>query len=335
MNHRHASGTGGPARMLAGLIRALLVITAIPCLAQSWKPEKTVEFFIGTTPGSSLDATARVVQKIWQDRNTVGVTVAVFNKPVGAEALNWPWFRSRPGDAHYLQLTSPTLLTNHITGVSPNNYTDITPIGILANRSVSLAVRADSSIRSGRELAERLKRDPTSVTFGINGIGNNLHILIAAVGKGAGADVLKLKTVVFKGGELMTAALGGHVDVISTVTSNILPHVQNGSLRIIGVATPQRLTGVLAGVPTWREQGVDVVLSNWVAAVADKGLNPAQIAYWDRVFAATTATDEWKAGLEKNLWEAQYLNSADMMASMKDDYPRMRTSLQDLGLAKR
>ena len=45
---------------------------------------------------------------------------------------------------------------------------------------------------------------------------------------------------------LITAALGGHVGLISTVTSNALPHVQSGKLRILGVGAPRRLSGALA-----------------------------------------------------------------------------------------
>lgn len=316
---------------------ALLVVGSMTGLAQSaeWKPEKHVEILVGGTPGSSLDGTARTLQRIWQDRRMLGVTSTVVNNVASSGSVGGAYFAKHVGDAHYLHIASPTMLTNHINGVSSYHYTDFTPIALIGNRYVAIATRADSPLKSGKELLELLQRDPASVSFGINGVGNNLHILIAIVGKAAGADVKKFKTVVFQGGELMTAAIGGHIDLISTVSSNILPHVQAGKLRMLGVAAPQRLTGALADVPTWKEQGVDAVVRNWVGVIGAKGLTAAHIAYWDRIFATTTGTEEWKKGLARNFWEAEYLNSAETTAYLRDDYDKLRAALTDLGLAKR
>lgn len=240
----------------------LLPVVGMTASAQSpgWKPEKNVEIIVGTTAGSSLDHTARALQKIWQDRGMLSVASTVINKAGGNMGVAAAYLSQHAGDPHYFQVISPTVLTNHINGGGTYNYTAFTPMALLGNRYVAIAARTDSPIKSGKDLVEQLKRDPTAVKFGINGVGNNLHILVAVVGKAAGADVKKIKTVVFAGGELITAAIGGHVDLISTVTSNILPQAQAGKLRMLGVASPQRLGGALADVPTWKEQGVDAVV---------------------------------------------------------------------------
>lgn len=300
-----------------------------------WKPEKNAEIIVGTTAGSSLDRTARALQKIWQDRGVLGVASAVINKPGGNMGVAAAYLSQHAGDPHYFQIISPTLLTNHINGGGTYNYTDFTPMALLGNRYVAIAARADSPIKSGKDLLEQLKRDPTAVSFGINGVGNNLHILVAVVGKASGTDVKKIKTVVFAGAELITAAIGGHVDLISTVTSNILPQVQAGKLRMLGIASPHRLGGALADFPTWKEQGVDAVVRNWATMLGPKGMTAAHVAYWDRVFGTTTSTEEWKTGLAKSQWEVEYLNSADTTAYLHDDYKNLRAALVDLGLAKR
>jgi putative tricarboxylic transport membrane protein len=159
-------------------------------------------------------------------------------------------------------------------------------------------------------------------------------MFVAALAQAAGVDPKRVRVVVFQGAELMTAALGGHVDVISTVTSNVLPHVQSGKLRIVGIGSPQRLTGALATIPTWKEQGVDVLASNWASVVGAKGLSPAQVAYWDRLLAATVVSDEWKADLARNLWEPDYLTSSGTMAFFQTEDAKLRTAMTSLGLAK-
>src|SRR5207253_510924 len=116
--------------------------------------------------------------------------------------------------------------------------------------------------------------------------------------------------------------------------SNILPHVESGKLRMLGVAAPKRLTGALASVPTFREQGVDLIVSNWAGVAASKALNPQQIAFWDGLFAATVATPAWKSFIEQNQWEAEYLPSAAFLKHLQGEEKRLRPALTDLGLAK-
>jgi putative tricarboxylic transport membrane protein len=321
-----------PRRIFAAFI-ALLAATAA-AQTPGWKPEKNVEIVIGLTPGSSQDRTGRALQKIWQDKNLLGVSSTVVNRVGGGGTIAWNYLAQHAGDAHYVQIASPTLLTNRMINPSAHDFRDFTPLGLLGKQHLVIATRADASLKSGRELMERLKRDPGLLSFGVNSAGSNLHIFVAALAQAAGVDPKKVKIVVFQGAELMTAALGGHVDVISTVTSNVLPHVQSGKLRILGIGSARRLGGSLADVPTWKEQGVDVLASNWASVVGPKGLSAAQIAYWDRLLAATVATDEWKADLARNVWEPDYLNSAETTKFFQSEDGTLRSAMMGLGLVK-
>ena len=72
--------------------------------------------------------------------------------------------------------------------------------------------------------------------------------------------------VAFKGSaEAITTLLGGHIDLVTTAAGNVAAHVASGKLRVVAVAAPQRLVGAMAAVPTWKEQGVDLVLGGWRA----------------------------------------------------------------------
>ena len=76
--------------------------------------------------------------------------------------------------------------------------------------------------------------------------------------------------------------------------------MQAGRVRVLGVAAGTRLGGAFAQVPTWREQGVDVVFSSWRALIAPRGLSAEQVAYWEALVAKVTAQDEWLLVLEQN-----------------------------------
>ena len=87
-------------------------------------------------------------------------------------------------------------------------------------------------------------------------------------------------------------------------------------------------------MPTLREQGVDIVIANWQGAVGPAKLAPAQIAYWDGVFARSVKTEEWRADQAQNLWESEYLNAADFSRFLKTDYDQAKAIFVELGLAK-
>ena len=112
------------------------------------------------------------------------------------------------------------------------------------------------------------------------------------------------------------------------------PGAKQGSLRVLAVASPQRLGGVLASVPTWREQGIDAVQDSFRAAMGAKDLAPAQIAYWDAAFRALAGSEPWKADLENNLWVNNYQNSADARKYLAAEYNDYKIQLKDLGVIK-
>src|SRR3546814_10817910 len=60
-------------------------------------------------------------------------------------------------------------------------------------------------------------------------------------------------------GESITALLGGHVDVVSASSPNVLAQYKAGTIRLLAVTTAERLPGQLSAVPTWKEQGIDAV----------------------------------------------------------------------------
>ena len=327
--------------MKQGIARTVLFVIALigtSVHAQSWKPEKNIDILIGLTSGSSQDRTGRSLQKVWQETKalnaTIGVPVNVVNRPGGGGQVALTVLAQHAGDPHYLYIASPTTVTRYITGLGTFHFTDFTPLALFGTQYLAAAVRPESSVKSARDLMERLKRDPYSFSLGINSAGGTLHILAGLLVRNAGGDPRKARITAFQGGELMTAGIGGHVDAIVTVASNILPHVESGKLNMLAVAAPKRLTGALASVPTFREQGTDLVVQNWAGVFGAKGINPQQVAFWDGVLAATAASPAWKAFVEANQWEPEYLNSANFLKHLHAEDKRLRLALTDLGLAK-
>lgn len=319
--------------VVAGGLGLLLIAVTAPALA--WQADKNVELIVNTAPGSGQDATARLMQKILQERKLVAPPLIINNKPGGGGAIAYTGLAQHPGDGHFIAIASKSLLTNHIMGRMPVTYSNVTPLAILFDEYISVAVKADSPIKSGREVLDRMKKDVTAFSFGVaTSLGNPNHQGVAMALKDAGIDLRKVKTVVFQSGATaITALLGGHVDVVPGSVGLMQKYVQAGSVRLIAIAAPQRLGGIYANTPTWKEQGANAIVSNWRGLVGAPGLSPAQTAYWDNALRQMTQSEAWKKELEDNNWDNEYRNSADTRKFMEADYNDLKVFLTEIELA--
>jgi putative tricarboxylic transport membrane protein len=311
---------------------SLCAAAGLAC-AQEWKPARNVDIVVASGAGGVSDRSARVVQKLLQ-ANSAFPSVSVTNRPGGGGSVAFTFLAQHPGDAHYIATFSPTMLTNHILGVSKLNYPEFTPLSILVREHVMLTVRTDSPITSGKVLVERLRKDPGSVTFAFaSAAGNQNHVVIGMLFKSAGADPKKAKVVIQKsGGDGMISVLGGHIDVLVGAPASAVPHIQSGKARGIGIAAPQRQAGVQATLPTLKEQGIDAVFFSWRGFIAPKGLTPAQLTFWDQAFAKLVEGDEWKKDVEQNAWTEDYMTAVETLKHLDAEYALLKSLLSDLGV---
>jgi len=316
--------------VVAGIVLATAATAAV---AQTWKPEKAVEVVVSSAPGGSNDRVARIIQRIAQEQKLVAVPITVLNKPGGNQTISRAYINQNPGDAHYLDIGNPTLISNQVSG--RQQFSDFTPIALMINEFTAFTVRVDSPLRDAQDLIAQLKKDPDSIAIGVSNRGGTNHLALSLLAKAGGVDARRLKVVVFKtNAEGLTAMLGGHIQLVSSAVATAVGQMRDGKARIISVSAPQRMGGDLAQVPTLREQGYDVSLSNWRAIIGPRGLSAAQVAYWEQVLEKVVATDEWKAVLEKQFWDGNFLRSREFGKYMEHEYAQTKAIMTELGRAK-
>ena len=321
-------------------ITSLTLLAFLSCVplghAQTWEPIKNVEIVVYAAPGGSNDKTARAIEKAVSSKKLINSTMTVVNKTGGGGNIQLNYMTQHAGDAHYLMITTPTLLANHITGSSTQNHKDFSPIASMVNDFSVFAVNADSALKTGKDVIDKLKANPRSLSIGFAGaLGGHNHVAAGLLMKGIGGEAKTLKVIAFKGSsEALTALMGGHIDMVVTAAGNVSSHMAAGKLRAVGVASSQRLSGDFSKVPTWKEQGVDVVWGNWRAVMGPKGMTPAQIARWEGVLRQVVQTPEWKADLENNFWTNDFTVGNAFKQDLEKDYAAMKAVLVELGLAK-
>ena len=320
-------------RVLLGL--ALLGFAA-GANSQGWSPQKNVEIVVPVVPGGTNDKLARAIERTLVAGKLVGTSVTVVHKAGGGNQIAYAYVGQQAGDPHYLLIGTTTLITGHATGSSKLSYTDFSPIASIFNDYVVVAVYAGSTLKTGGDLVARMRADPQGMPLGFaSALGNHHHIIAGLFMKNIGANPRDLKTVVFKGSaEALTALLGSHIELVSTGAGNAAPHLAAGKLRVLGVSSSQRLSGTMAGVPTWKEQDVDLVYGSWRAIIGAKGLTAAQVTYWENALRKVVESPDWKAELERNYWGDFFLTGADLRKVYEREYRDMKAVLVELGMAK-
>lgn len=294
-------------------------------------PDETVEIVAPASPGGGWDTTARAIQKIILEENLTKQNVNVINKPGGGGEVGWQYLKSRSPNT--ISINSSLLLSNNELGLSDLNTDDFTPIAILATEWISLTASNKSNLNSGKEVMEKLKKDPKSLTIGVApGLGNNDHLAFVQAAKEYGVDVENIDFLVYKsGGDLQTALLGGHVDVASTAVSEVKEQHQTGKLKMLAVTSDKPIEGI-EDVPTWEDQGIDVVFPHWRGVMGPKDMTPEQREYWDTTMEKVVKSKRWQEIRKNNDWENFYKGSEESEKFLKAQRKKYNKLVNDSGL---
>lgn len=320
------------------LIAAVLFAGApLAAPAQGWKPERPVEIIVGCAPGCGPDIVVRVMQRIFQANRYVDPPITIQNKAGAGGGMARTYLNQFQANGHYLYHGDKGVLAAHAMGRSVVSYTELTPVAILFGEYIGIAVKADSPIKSGRDLIERLQKDPAAHTIGIATVlGNINHQGVAGALKSAGIDIRKTRNVTFpSGAAAIIAMLGGHIDVVPVSVGLWEPHMTTGAVRVIAVSSAERQPGSFSGIPTWREQGANSVVFNWRAMFGPGGMTPAQVAYWENTFQRLVDTPDWKSEMVTRNGVTHFMGAAPMKKYMEEEYPEVKAFLVELELAKK
>ena len=297
-----------------------------------WKPEGNVEFVVGAGAGGENDRIARAIQHVLLKEKLVE-SMTVLNRPGAVQTIAINHLAQRKGDANEIGLASGSFI-NAIARNGSQLHKQITPLMKLFDAYQGYFTAVDSSIKDMADVRERLKADPSSVTFAFPvGLGTPLHVSVVKVGRAAGASWQKLVTVVFNSGSDVAAqAAGHHVDVGLTSIGSPYPMIQAGRLRMLGIAAPERLPGELAQVPTVREQGMDVVTPNSYTVLVPNDLKPEQIEFWAKALDKVLQAEDFQRDLALNFWVPRPIRYPETVKWMQDDYDENRAILKELGM---
>jgi putative tricarboxylic transport membrane protein len=300
--------------------------------AQTWKPERNVELTIPTTPGGSNDIAGRLVHKLWTELKLLPVSSSVANRSGGEHIVAYSYIAQRTGDPYAIGIMSTPMLVNPIEGRTQLTHNDLTPIAYVITEPMIALVRADSPIKTGKDLLDMLKKNPAALSIALTSTGHRVSIGLPMHKEGVNLKAVRMPA--FKGGgETVTAVLGGHTDVLITSVSTSVSHIESGKMRGIAVSSNRRLGGALASVPTWQELGYQSS-GSWKGIVAPKGITPAQIAFWEDVMRKAAQSDEMRQYAEQNQWLVEFKGASETRKWLDQEAAALKLVMAELGLTR-
>lgn len=309
-----------------------LLLAALPVMAQGWKPERNVELVIPTSPGGSNDIAGRTLHKLLSDLKLLPVSSSIVNRSGGEHSVAYTYVSQRNADPHTIGIVSTPMLVNAIEGRSQLAHTDVTLIAYLFTEPMIVLARADSPLKSGRDVIDALRKNPGSLVIALTSTGHRVSIGMPMLK--AGVSLKGVRMPAFKGGgETVTALLGGHAELVVTSVSTSVPYITAGQLRGLAVSSTKRLGGALAVVPTWQELGYQSS-GSWKGVMAPKGITPAQVSYWEDIMRKTAQSDELRQYAEQNQWLLEFKGAAEFRKWMGEEYAALKSAMSELGLTK-
>lgn len=320
--------------VLLALASFLVILSCNAVWAAAWEPKKPVELIAPAGPGGGWDLLCRIIQKTFQEEKLTSKRAIVTNKPGGGGATGWTYLKGKKGQGEYLSATSTLIMLNNILGKSDLTYKDFTVIANLQAEWIAVAVAKDSPYKTGKDLFEAIKKNPTKMVVGVGpALGNNDHISFLMLAQKYGVNPASIKFIVYPNtaAEQIPALMGGHVQAITIGLGEVLEQHKGNNLRVIGISAPKGIAA-LPGVKTWKEQGVDMVFPHWRGIIAAPGLSPEQQQYWKDTFAKLVKTKTWQAEAKKMGWDTYYEDQATHIKTLEKQTEEFKKTLQSVGL---
>ena len=319
----------------AGRLRGLVLgaaaaLTASTALAQGF-PSRPIEFVVHTSPGGGTDIVARVVAEILTRDKLVGQPINVINRPGGAGAIAYTYFKGKRGDPHTIMtVASMTLLVQTTRPDMDMGLEHFTPLAFLAQDPQAVMVSADSPYRTLADLVEAGKREPNTLAASVASPGGTARMLLWLIERETGA---RFRMVSFKSGaDAILPVMGGHTQFTTENVSEGHGAVEARKLRVLAVSSTRRLP-VVPDAPTLRELGFDIHIGTGRGFAMPADVPKDAAARMEALLQRVYQSAAWKEHAERSMYENTWMGGAEYSAHLAQRRVLVLEFLQSIGIA--
>ncbi len=289
-------------------------------------PTKPITIIVWSEPGSGTDVMARQAAPFMEEE--LGQPVEVENITGSATAAAQQRILSAPEDGHTIGVNTRSQMVALQTDLEDSfNLDQFEFIAEMQGDPYVLAVRTDSGLKDMDDFVEAVE---TNDRFSVGGFGpiSAHRLFMAQIAQQRGFK--NPQYVPFEGGsDATTNLLGGQIDAALTNVAQVLPQVQSGDFRVLGVSTPERLEQ-LPDTPTFKELGFDeqLTVTHWRGFYAKADTPPEVIEKLDQTFTKLSKDEKWKKHLKENALTNDFVGHDRWPEMVREDYKEVGEQLE-------
>jgi len=257
---------------------------------------KTVRLIVGFPPGQATDIVARMMAE--KLAAVTGDNYVVDNRPGQGGSLALAQLAKAPNDGSVMMLAHMSAIaTNpHIyKSIQYDSAKDFDAVGLVGDLPFVLVANPAVPINNVKELIAYAKENPGKLTNASSGNGTVSHLAMEEFKRHAGIEMVH---VPYQGSSRgLTDVMAGTVAIALETAAATRPLVESGKLRVLGVGSSQRLSGVL-DAPTLTEQGVPISAVTWLMLMYPKGVSASVSDLTFQALNEISSTQDFKDRLQ-------------------------------------
>lgn len=232
-------------------------------------PSKPVEVVVSAAAGGGTDNMTRAF--VEAARKHFPQPMVIVNKPGAASSIGFTDVAHAKPDGYKLGIITVNLAILPALNLTKVTVEDYIYIARLNNDPSAITVRADAPWKTIEEFLDAARKAPGKLQVGNAGVGDAWHVAALALEE---KTQTRFSHIPFQGGNpAVMSLIGGHVDAVTVSPGEVAA----GKLRMLAVMADQRMPGVFAQTPTFKERGIDLTVGAWRGLVAPKGTPDAVI----------------------------------------------------------
>lgn len=261
----------------------------------------------------------------------LGVDINVQNVTGGDGEIGYAQALAAEPDGHTFVMLNYDILSNAPKGITDTTYDDFAIINMFTLQDVNLITHTDygwETFEDFKQAALDAKAKGETLNVGVTGFWLHAAGMMA---KEAGiADAITI--VPFDGsGDQVADLLGKHIDAIASSVTVALPHIEAGTMRILGAMGVERDPD-FPDVPTFTEMGYDVVIAGFRAVAVHKDTDPAILEILRDAGKAAFDNPEFDKWAKDAKAYHVYMDHEETVKYLEDLAPKVEATMKDLGL---